>query len=221
LREKKKNKQSKPGQQFYENNRTMVEKLHKDERTQSLEKVQAGFENLIKQLESINDNLTRHTTQQRNLMERVDKLPDILQSFPDSIEHQKELTEQLINQMKSSSHRQEQFAETVGKIPEETARQTDALTNINNQLSAAADSDIQLKDNFGKFNEALNKLDQTTANQTDTIMQMNKTFATSDRYLKYLISRQNRRIIWVFAAAIGISLLVILILAAVVVYIKT
>jgi lipopolysaccharide/colanic/teichoic acid biosynthesis glycosyltransferase len=45
--------------------------------------------------------------------------------------------------------------------------------------------------------------------QTEGISQMNKTFAASDRYLKYIISRQHKRFMWVFVTAMSVCLLAI------------
>jgi type IV secretory pathway VirB6-like protein len=106
------------------------------------------------------------------------------------------------------------------KIPAETARQTDTLASIDNQLAAAASVDAQMSETFSKFSETLGKLNENTVGQTDSIMQMSKTFATSDRYLKYLMNVQNRRFMWLFLAAIGVCLLAIIILTAVIVYIR-
>ena len=75
-------------------------------------------------------------------------------------------------------------------------------------------------ESFNKFNETLDKLNQSTANQTDSIMQMSKTFATSDRYLKYLMSRQNKRFMWMSITAIGLCVLVALTLAGIIIYLK-
>jgi hypothetical protein len=110
--------------------------------------------------------------------------------------------------------------ETVEKIPTETAKQTDALVDIDHQLAAAADTDVQMAESFNKFNETLDKLNESTIGQTDGIMQMSKTFATSDRYLKYIMSRQRKSFMWVFMIAVGVCVLAILILAGIIIYLR-
>ena len=75
-----------------------------------------------------------------------------------------------------------------------------------------------MAEGFNKFNETLDKLDQTTIGQTDSIMQMSKTFAASDRYLKYIMSRQRKSFMWIFMIAMGVCLLAILILAGIIIY---
>ena len=66
----------------------------------------------------------------------------------------------------------------------------------------------------------LDRLNQTSMGQTDGILQMSKTFAASDRYLKYIISKQNKRFMWIFIAAISICSTVILILTGIIIYLK-
>ena len=75
---------------------------------------------------------------------------------------------------------------------------------MSRKFSVNAETSVQMAQSFNKFNDALVKLDNTTDSQTDGIKQMAKTFAASDRYLKYIVSKQQRRFMWV----LGISLTV-------------
>jgi ABC-type transporter Mla subunit MlaD len=190
------------------------------ERQESLQKLQEGFDKLVEQLQGINEHLSRQATQHEDLMRRIEQLPEMLDSFPAVVENQKKITEQLLEQLKASAARNEQFIDAVEKIPTETAKQTDALVNIDHQLSAAADIDVQMTESLNNFNESLDKLNQSTVSQTDGIIQMSKTFAASDRYLKYIISRQNKRFMWIFIAAISICATVILILTGIIIFLK-
>ena len=188
------------------------------ERQESLQKLQEGFDKLVDQLQGINEHLNRQATQHEDLMGRIEQLPEMLESFPAVVENQKLITEQLLEQLKASAAKNEQFLDAVEKIPNETAKQTDALVNVNHQLSAAADIDVQMTESLNNFNESLDKLNQSTVSQTDGIIQMSKTFAASDRYLKYIISKQNKRFMWIFIAAISVCVTIILILAGIVIY---
>ena len=201
-------------------NQVLVKTVQPMDKTQSLEKLQEGFDKLVEQLEGINNHLNRQAAQNEELMSRIEQLPKLLESFPAVVENQKQLTEQLLEQLKATATMEQGFIETVEKIPTETAKQTDALTDINHQLAAAADVDVQMTEGLNKFNETLDKLNQSTIGQTDGIVQMSKTFAASDRYLKYIISRQRKSFIWVFTAALGVCLAAILILAGIIIYLR-
>jgi len=191
------------------------------DRTQSIEKMQEGLNQLVGQLQGINEHLNKQVTQHAELMERIEKLPEWLASFPTIVDGQKQITEQLLDQVKGAAAKQERFIDAVEKMPVETAKQTDALVGIDHQLGAAADTDVQMTESFNKFNQTLERLNQSTAGQTDGILQMSKTFATSDRYLKYIISKQNKRFLWIFVSAISVCVFVILILTGVIIYLKS
>lgn len=204
-----------------ESSQVVVKTVPPKDKRESLEKLQAGFDKLVEQLKGINEHLNRQVTQHQELMSRIEQLPKFFGSFPAMMEAQKQITEQLLEQLKSASGKNQQFVEAVEKIPMETAKQTDALVDINHQLAAAADIDVQMAESFNKFNQALERLSQNTVNQADSIHQMSRTFATSDRYLKYIISRQNKRFMWIFIMAIGVCVLVVLILIGIIIYVKS
>ncbi len=209
---------SNDGQTDEQQRKVVVKTVAARGKTESLDKLHEGFGQLVDQLQGINNHLNQQVSQHQELMGRIEQLPKLLENFPKVVEGQKQITEQLFEQLKSAAAKNEQFLDAVEKIPNETAKQTDALVNIDHQLAAAADSDVQRAESFNKFNETLAKLNQSTIGQTGSIAQMSKTFATSDRYLKYLISRQNRRFMWIFITAIGVCVGAILVLAGIIIY---
>jgi ABC-type transporter Mla subunit MlaD len=201
------------------------------ERREPAEKLQEGlgsqsryiaigdpFNRLIDQLEQINDHLSEQLTQHQELMGRVRQLPQLLESLPSAVENQKHLTTRLLDQLRATAAKDQQFIEAVGKIPAETARQTDALAMINHQLEAAADADVQLAGNFVKFKDTLDRLNHSTVKNTEGIVQMSKTFAASDRYLKYVVTKLNKRYAWVLAIAMTVCGAAICALAGIIFY---
>ncbi len=188
------------------------------ERRESAEKLQEGFNRLIDQLAQINDHLSEQLTQHQELMGRVRQLPQLLESLPSAVENQKLLTTRLLDQLRATTAKDQQFIEAVGKIPVETARQTDTLTMINHQLEAAADADVQLAGNFVKFKDTLDRLNHSTAKNTEGIVQMSRTFAASDRYVKYVVTKLNQRYAWVLAIAMTVCGAAICTLAGIILY---
>jgi chromosome segregation ATPase len=207
-------------QQQEAGDKIVVKPAQRADKRESLEKLQAGFDALIEKLHSINEHLNRQVAQQDELMRRIEQFPQLIEGFPELLENQKQIIEQLLAQLKSAAAKDQQFIDAVEKIPAETSKQTDALVDIDHQLAAAADTDVQMAESFNKFNETLDKLNESTVSQTDSIMQMSRTFATSDRYLKYIISRQNKRFTWIFIAAVGVCAAVILILTGIIIYLR-
>jgi len=190
------------------------------DKTQSLERLQEGFNRLIGQLEGINENLAQQAYQQKELIDNISQLPKVVESFPSAIANQQRMVEHLSEQMEAAAAANRQFIDAVKKIPDEAMRQTDALHSMNRQLSSLADMDMAMNENFAKFNGAIEKLNAATAGQTDGIIQMSHTFEASDRYLKHLISQQSKRFTWIFFTAMGVCVFVILALITVIVFIK-
>lgn len=200
------------------NGKYLVKTVSHTDKRDAMEKLQDGFNSLLEQLQGINDHLNSQVTQHQELMTRIENLPQWMQAVPDALEDQKQVTHQMLEQLKTSTARQEQFADAVAQIPTQTSRQTDALVAINHQLAAAADTDVQMVENFNNFYKTLNKLDESTRSHTDGIHQMARTFAMSERYLKYVVSRQNKRFLWVFVGSITVCFTVICALAGIILY---
>jgi len=203
-----------------ESDQVLVKTVQPMDKTQSLEKLQVSFDKLVEQLEGINSHLNRQAAHNEELMKRIEQLPKLMENFPVALENQKHLTEQLLEHLKATAITEQSFVETIEKIPTETAKQTDALAGINNQLAAAADVDVQMTEGLNKFNETLDKLNQSTNKHADGIVQMSKTFAASDRYLKYIISRHRKTFVWVFMIALGVCFVVILIMTGIILYLR-
>ncbi len=172
------------------------------DRREPMERFQEGFNKLVDQLQQINGHLNQQLEQHGELMGRVRELPQVLESLPSAVENQKVLTTQLLNQLRSTASKDQEFTNVVGQIPVEAARQTETLTTINGQLEASAES-------FNKFRGTLDRLNHNTVSNTEGIVQMSRTFAASDRYLKYTVSKLNRRFAWMFVGTVTVCVGVI------------
>lgn len=179
------------------------------DRKESVEVLGKAFNRMVDQLEGINDHLGKQVAQHEKLMDRIDELPQLLENLPIAIDNQRQLVNSLVEQLKSKTMKEQQFVQIVEKIPAEISRQTNSLGEMNRKLSVSADADVQMTESFNKFNETLGKLDSNTVSQTEGLAQMSKTFAASDRYLKYIISRQHKRFMWVFITAMSICVIAI------------
>lgn len=188
------------------------------DRREPLERLQEGFNKLVDQLQQINTHLNHQLEQHEELMGRVRELPQALESLPAAVENQKTLTTQLLDQLRSTAARDHEFIDAVGQIPAETARQTETLGSINRQLEASAETDVRLAESFTRFRNTLDRLNHNTASNTEGIMQMSRTFAASDRYLKYVVGKLNRRFVWMFVGTVTLCVGIIAVLAGFVFY---
>jgi len=196
----------------------MVSTVTSIERREPVERLQEGLDRLVDELEQINGHLSGQLAQHEELMGRVRHLPQLLESLPSAVENQKRLTAQLLEQLRSTAAKDRQFSEVVAEIPAATARQTDALVDINHQLAVAADVDVQMAEGFNKFRMTLDRLNQNTVSNTEGVLQMSRTFAASDRHLKYIVAKLDKRYAWTLAVTLGVCMSVIASLVGVILY---
>lgn len=180
-------------------------RIENDNKARAVEVVQQGISELGEQMQGINDHLSSQLSQQQELVGRIEKLPGILESLPAMMEKHGQTMDAVVEHLKHGNCSSEKINEMLEKIPQETSRQTEALTEINSNLQNAAQTNSHIRENFSKLISTMQKLDANTVAQSESIIQMSKTFASSDRYLKYLVSRQNRRIVFMFILTLAIT----------------
>jgi hypothetical protein len=186
----------------------------------SVERMQEGFNRLIGQLEGINENLAQQARQQQEVMDKMSQLPKVVEAFPSAIANQQRMVEHLAERLEGATASNQQFIEAVKKIPDEAMRQTELLYGMNRQLTATADAEMMMSENFAKFNSTLEQLNASTVSQTEGVSQMSRTFEASDRYLKHLIAQQQKRFLWIFFTAMGVCVFAILALITIIVLMK-
>jgi len=192
----------------------------KPDRTEALQMIQSSFEQLVDKLGGINDHLGRQVEQNAELLKRIDEIPQLLQNFPESMKNQKMAVDLLVEQLKSQSLKNQQFTEAVSKIPVAAEQQTSSIKEMAGQIAASAAVDSQILEGMRKFNTITDKLNDNVEGQSDSINQMSKTFSASDRYLKYMVNTQHKRFMWVFIAALSVSVFAIIALLIVIILLK-
>jgi methyl-accepting chemotaxis protein len=190
------------------------------DKREPLEKLQAGFNQLIEQLEGINAHLGQQVSQHKTLVGHVEQIPEVLNSIPDLIKNQKQATEDLYEMMRQTMAKDEQFVMSVERIPEETARQTKALHQIDERLDASAGLDTKLVEGVGRFNQSLDQLHSSTQTQTEYMSQMAKTMADREDRFRQMMSRQNRRLTWLLLALAGLGISSLALVAGAVFYLR-
>lgn len=155
-----------------------------------------AVDKLVGKLENINDNLASQVKQNQQLVERMDAIPEMLSTMPKAVEEQRQAFAQVAEQLRQKVARDEKVAEE--------------LSGIHEKVAAGAEVDAKMCDNFSTFSETLSKLDNDTVSQTEWLEQMNRTFAASERYLKYAMAKQQTRFYWVLAISLGVCLAVVI-----------
>jgi hypothetical protein len=182
----------------------------KEEKPQSLERIQENFNRFVDQLQGINANLTKQVAQQEQLGAKLDKLPTLIGAVPEMLENEHRSLDEVLRQLRASQVRSEEFIDIVHQIPREAVKQTETMQKMNQHMTSAAETDIVMRDAFTSFSETVTKLTAATEANREAILNMSKAFVASDRSMKFIVQVQNRRFIWLFMISIGICLVCVL-----------
>lgn len=187
----------------------------------SLEMIQNGLSDLVGQLDSINKNLAKQSEQNQQLMDRIEHLPDMIHTLPEAVKNQSASVKAMLKQMEDNKNNELEFIRAVESIPKETGKQTDELEKISGQLAAGAEVDVQFVESFNQFKQSIERMDNTNVTQNKTLEQMNKTFAASDRYMKFLMQKQAKKFTVLFIVALSVCLVSVVGLIAMVAYLMS
>ena len=170
--------------------------------------LEQGFGRLVEVLESINENVEVQRSQGAQLKEQMDGLGKWFKALPEGGQSQaaiKELTEE----MRKHALRDQQLVETVGTLPELTQAQVDKLAEITGQLEASGQADEQMAETFKRFGNTMQGVLESSKVQSASLGNMSTTMERNEEQLQKILSRQNRRIIWIFGIFAVLSLALI------------
>ncbi|MCE5186043.1 MAG: hypothetical protein LLF76_07965 [Planctomycetaceae bacterium] len=148
---------------------------------------------LVDKLEGINANLDRQVSQNERLVARMDALPELLASLPQTMDRQEQFLDEI------SSHVRQRAAHD-----EVTLRE---LSGIHEQITSCAQIDATMSEHIGEFARNMDKVNENTQSQTEMLGHLNRSYLTTEQYLRESLQRQQWRFYWLFAVSIGVSLL--------------
>jgi uncharacterized coiled-coil DUF342 family protein len=175
----------------------------------SAEIVGEAIHKLVDRLEEINAGISLQTQQNIQLVDKINQLPDLLSSLPQQAQEQRQILQELSAELKTKSANDHKMQETIVAMTEQASEQTHKLGQIEEHLHVAERTDSRLCENMGKVSQSLEKLDSNTISQTEWIQQMSRAFTATDRYLKYTLAQQQRRLMWIFAVGMAVSVVAI------------
>jgi regulator of replication initiation timing len=150
---------------------------------------------LVDKLEGINGNLDRQVQQNEQLVARMDTLPELLGSLPEAVNRQQRIFDEIAGQIKQKAAQDEK---TIAE-----------LSGIREKVSASVEMDAKMSENFGEFAKCLTKLDDDTLNQTEWLQHLNRSYSSSEEFLRESLRKQRVHFYVIFGVSLAISLLTI------------
>lgn len=168
-------------------------------KSDSAEMFNDAVNRLVEKLEHINTNLDLQVHHNQQLVEKMDRLPDLLSCLPGSIERQERMFDEMTDQLRQKAAQDQRAAE--------------ALSGIHEKVTACAELEGRISDHFVDLGQSLTKLDENTLNQTEWIQHLNRSYVSGEQCFRELFVKQQKRFYWLFGIVLGVSVLIMVALA--------
>lgn len=148
---------------------------------------------LVLKLEGINTSLDLQVHHNQQLVEKLERLPELLSCLPQTVERQEKIFEDIASQMQRKNAQDEHTAE--------------ALSGIHEKVAACAEVETKMSEHFVDFGRSLKTLDENTLNQTECLQLLNRSYTSAEQYLRETIHKQQKRFYWLFGVCLAVCVL--------------
>lgn len=171
----------------------------KPNKEQQLAAMEESFRRLVEVLESLNDNVVKQNDKSTELNQNLQTLPKIVEQIPQASAAQKEVIEKLADELRNQSSRSQQLTEIIKDLPDLTQQQIDRLGDINQQLESSVESDNKLVKSFDQIDQSMSEMLNHSQGQSMSLVNLGEQIQKSDYHLIETLTRQNRKMMWIFA----------------------
>jgi len=175
-------------------------------KTHQLSVMEEAYNRLVDVLESINDNLHQQRQQGLDLKNSLDALHGLLKSLPESLDRNNKLAQDIAQQLRQQNLQSQHVSEIMQPLPELARKQADKLADIDMLLENSTQSQSRIADSFLHLEQSLAELSKTGSSQNQSLGHINQLLQQSQEHLHKLLSRQNRRFIWMLVIFLIISI---------------
>ena len=177
-----------------------------NKKEQQLAAMEDGFNRLVGVMESLNENVARQCDQNAVLLDRLEQLPDLLRSLPESGQAQQEMMRHLEEEFRRQGQRHEQLAEVMGALPELTEKQIDQLGAIRGRLEDSAQTDGRMLESFGHLDKSMDNVLSHNQAQTSSLASIGELLERGQAEMRAEAARGRRRVAWLLGIVLLVSL---------------
>jgi len=170
------------------------------QREQALDKLQEGYLQVVSLVGSIQQHLEKQDRRSREIVEALNRLGESTARLPEAAEAQTEKLGAIAAQIEAGNDRGRRWEQTFSELPKLADAQREALSAIGAELEAAHQVDRQMSDTLDGLRVALTSWSESSATANAALRDLQETASKRDERLDVLMTAQNRRFVWFFAA---------------------
>ena len=174
-------------------------------RDAQIQGLQEGFHTLTDLMSSIRDNLDRQGKRQDDLLNYLSRLPQVLESLPESSRVQGEALRAIREQLGQQNAQQNRLTEILEKIGEGGAEQRVKLDSLGQKVEQLRETDESIASYLNNVADGMKHVSQNSAASTEVLGQMRDRIDERDTQLEQIMHRQSTRFTTMLAIAIFLS----------------
>ena len=174
-------------------------------RDAQIQGLQEGFHTLTDLMSSIRDNLDRQGKRQDDLLNYLSRLPQVLETLPESSRVQGEALRAIREQLGQQNAQQSRLAEILEKIGEGGAEQRVKLDSLGQKVEQLRETDESIASYLNNVADGMKHVSQNSAASTEVLGQMRDRIDERDTQLEQIMHRQSTRFTTMLAIAIFLS----------------
>ena len=178
---------------------------HGNKKEVQLAALEGSFNRLVDVLESLNDNVTRQHDQNKDLIDHLTQTGDFMRALPENVEAQGRSVQNLAQEIKEHTLRNQQVVEIVKALPDLNRQQVDRLGDIAHQMEDSVESGARMAESFNRFDGTVQGMLSNSKAQTVSLANMGEMFEKNEQQLHTLIRQQNRRFTWLLIFVLSAS----------------
>ena len=166
---------------------------HSDKTEQKLQTIEDGFNRLVDGLGDINKTMIQQQDQHLVIQKSLQELPRMVESLPRALEAQGGIVEQLTDQLRDQSARNQEVIAAIGTLPEQARFQGDKLGQISHHLQTTRETETEMLIHMKAQSLSMESVGQL--------------LEKSESRLQEVLTQQQRRFTWLFTLAISLSII--------------
>ena len=167
--------------------------------------LEGSFNRLVEVLESLNNNVTRQHDQNKDLIDHLAQTSNLMRALPENVEAQGRSVQNLAQEIKEHTLRNQQVVEIVKALPDLNRQQVDRLGDIAHQMEDSVESGTRMAESFNRFDGTVQGMLSNSKAQTVSLANMGEMFEKNEQQLHTLIRQQNRRFTWLLIFVLSAS----------------
>ena len=161
--------------------------------------IEDGFNRLTDVIREMNDNVSEHRQQAADLNRKVTMLAEAL---PEGLSRQNKALTDLAEYMKLQACRQEQIAELMKSLPEDSRKQLEQLSEISSNVEKSIQNQNDQVEAFSEMNENIKSVSEHGQAQAASLANIGQMLEENEKSLHDMISTQNNRFSKLFVTTI-------------------